>query len=108
MSNAINALQDLQVSDEVTLKRNLDHPAFMVKSEIYDEYSGTYPYVRDPEASEILGVAHIVARREIHPAHTGARANTKLKTLVRLTNSFWYDCATGLQDGSGATKIELA
>lgn len=106
MSNPISALHDLQVGDQVTLKRNLDHPAFMIKSEISDEYSGTYPYVRDPHAKELLGVVTIVARREIHQAH--ARANTKLTALVRLVNGFWYDCATGLQDGPGATKIELA
>lgn len=35
----------------------------------------------------------------------GGRAE---KTLVRLAIGFWYDLADSLQEGSGATLIELA
>ncbi|MDN5599537.1 MAG: hypothetical protein L0G52_03280 [Brachybacterium sp.] len=38
----------------------------------------------------------------------GIGADRPAKTLVRLASGFSYDCATGLQDGSGVTCIERA
>ncbi|MFD4949874.1 hypothetical protein ACFWNT_47260 [Streptomyces sp. NPDC058409] len=47
----------------------------------------------------------VVARRHV-PAIPGPGRPREEKDLVHLPNGFWYDLATGLQDGSGATCIE--
>lgn len=80
------ALIDLQVGDKVALKRDLNHPAF-----------------RDQGLDEDLGTVVVTERREV-PAIPGW-GGRDAKTLVRLPNGFWYDCATGIQENSGATCI---
>lgn len=49
----------------------------------------------------------ITDRREV-PEVAGPRrfGGRDAKTLVRLPNGLWYDCATGLQEDCGATVIE--
>lgn len=47
-ATSTKTLADLAVGDKIILKRNLDHPAWQKPSKTYDEYSGTYPLVRDP------------------------------------------------------------
>lgn len=103
MSSA--ALKQLQPGDKVTLKRNLDHPAWKIQGP-YDEYEGARTLVRNPNIEEVLGTATILERRDIPATNTGWR-DRKAKSLVRLANNFWYDLATGLQDKSEATLIEL-
>jgi hypothetical protein len=115
MSSA--SLQQLQPGDKVTLKRNLDHPAWKIKGE-YDPYEGRHRLVRDPKIAEDLGVATVTERRtKIEHGWIATRdengriqnhPTSSEKTLVRLNNHFWYDLATGLQDGSEATLIELS
>ncbi|MDO4254327.1 MAG: hypothetical protein Q4C81_04155 [Kocuria sp.] len=101
---------DLSVGDKVLVKRVLDHPAWM-KQVPCDPRSGSdTKLVRDPEVVEELGTSTVLDRREV-PAVAGGwgvGADRPAKTLVRLPSGFWYDCATGLQDGSGATRIERA
>lgn len=99
-------LDKLQPGDRVALKRNLDHPAWMKKGP-YDEYSGSHRLVRDPEIAEDLGTATITERQDIPGTSTGWM-DREARSLVRLgANGFWYDLATGLQDGSGATVIVI-
>lgn len=84
------ALNELQPGDKVTLKRNLDHPAWMKKGP-YDEYEGAHRLVRDPD---------------IAGTNTGWM-DRKAQSLVRLSgNGFWYDLADGMQEHSKATLIE--
>lgn len=99
-------LQQLQPGDPVMLKRNLNHPAWKIQGP-YDEYSGAHTLVPDPNIEEVLGTATILERRDIPGTNTGWR-DRKAQSLVRLANNFWYDLATGLQDGSGSTLIELS
>lgn len=99
------ALNQLQAGDKVTLKRNLDHPAWM-KQGPYDEYSGAHQLVRDPDIAEDLGTATITERRDIAGTNTGWM-DRKARSLVRLSgNGFWYDLADGMQEHSKATLIE--
>ena len=98
-------LSKLQPGDKVTLKRNLNHPAWMKKGP-YDQYSGAHRLVRDPNIAEDLGTATIAERRDIPGTNTGWM-DRKAQSLVRLSaNGFWYDLADGMQDGSHATLIE--
>jgi hypothetical protein len=99
-------LTEVQPGDKVTLKRNLDHPAWMKKG-TYDEYSGSDRLVRNPDIAELLGTATVTERRDDPGTNTGWM-DRPAKSLVRLgANGFWYDLATGLQDGSGATVIHI-
>lgn len=98
-------LEHFQPGDTVILKRNLDHPAWKVEG-AFDEYEGAHRLVRNPDIEEILGTATILERRDITGTNTGWN-DRKAKNLVRLGNGFWYDLATGLQENSGATLIEL-
>jgi hypothetical protein len=99
-------LDQLQPGDRVALKRNLDHPAWM-KQGPYDEYSGSRRLVRDPDIQEDLGTATVTERRNIPGTSTGWM-DREARSLVRLgANGFWYNLATGLQDGSGATVIVI-
>ncbi|MEO3931386.1 hypothetical protein WMO79_01040 [Micrococcaceae bacterium Sec7.4] len=99
------SLDQLQPGDKVTLKRNLDHPAWM-KQGPYDEYEGGRRLVRNPDIAEDLGTATVTERRDIAGTNTGWM-DRKPKNLVRLgSNGFWYDLADGMQDGSHATLIE--
>lgn len=101
-----STLSGLQPGDTVVLKRNLDHPAWMVKGP-YDEYEGRHTLVRNPNVEEILATsAPILKRRDIPGTNTGWRDRPE-ESLVLLGNGFWYDLATGLQNGSEATLIEL-
>jgi hypothetical protein len=98
-------LTELQPGDKVTLKRNLDHPAWK-KQGPWDQYSGSHTLVRNPDIAEDLGTATITERRDIKGTNTGWM-DRKAKSLVRLgANGFWYDLATGLQDGAKATLIQ--
>jgi hypothetical protein len=99
-------LDQLQPGDKVTLKRNLDHPAWKIKGP-WDEYEGSHRLVRNPAIAEDLGTATITERRDIPGTNTGWM-DRQAKSLVRLgANGFWYDLATGLQDGAKATLIQI-
>ncbi|MFD2794595.1 hypothetical protein ACFS27_13645 [Promicromonospora vindobonensis] len=104
MPTAPADLADLRIGDRVVVKRNLDHPAWM-KQVPADLRDGGTRWVRDESVVETIGIAAIVDRRH-HPAIPGSWQVCEAKTLVRLPSGFWYDLATGLQDGSGATLIE--
>lgn len=97
-------LDQLQPGDKVTLKRNLDHPAWMQQGP-YCEYEGGHRLVRNPDIAEDLGTATVTERRDKRPINIGGKV-WPAKSLVRLGNSFWYDLATGYQDGSHATLIQ--
>lgn len=98
-------LDELQPGDKVTLKRNLDHPAWM-KQGPYCEYEGGHRLVRNPDIAELLGAATISERRDIPGTNTGWM-DRKAQSLVRLAgNGFWYDLADGMQQHSGATLIQ--
>jgi hypothetical protein len=108
-------LNELQPGDKVTIRRNLDHPAWMIRG-AYDPYEGRHVLVRNPDIAEEIGVGTVTERRTQtqhgwitsrdddgriwnHPTSTE-------KTLVRVSNGFWYDCASGSQENSSATLIE--
>lgn len=98
-------LDQLQPGDKVTLKRNLDHPAWMKKGP-WDEYQGSHRLVRNPDIAEDLGTATITERRDIPGTNTGWM-DRKPQSLVRLGgNGFWYDLADGMQQHSSATLIQ--
>lgn len=101
----VQGLTALSVGDHVVLRRNLDHPAWK-KQVPADLRSGAdTKWARDPDVEELLGRTTVLDHRHI-PAIAGWGGRQE-KTLVRLVNGFWYDCATGLQDESAATRIEL-
>lgn len=99
-------LNELAVGDKVAVKRNLDHPAWMKQVPCDPRNGSTTKLISDPQVVEELGTSTVLDRREI-PAVAGW-GGREAKTLVRLPSGFWYDCATGLQDGSGSTRIERA
>ncbi|WP_394941192.1 hypothetical protein [Psychromicrobium sp. YIM B11713] len=103
----ITPLTDLAVGDKIVLKRNLNHPVHMKQVACDPRNGSSTMFVRDPDVEELLGTTTIIERRSI-PAIPGVGlwGSREEKTLVRLANGFWYDCATGLQYGSGATLIE--
>ncbi|MEH0490535.1 hypothetical protein [Streptomyces scabiei] len=76
-----NDLANLQAGDKVVVKKNLDE-----------------------NAGESICTTTVLDRRNV-PAIPGWGGREE-KTLVRLGSGFWYDLATGLQDDSGATRIE--
>jgi hypothetical protein len=99
-------LDQLQPGDKVTLKRNLDHPAWKKKGP-WDQYSGSHTLVRNPDIAEDLGTATITERRDI-PATNYGWMDRKAQSLVRLgANGFWYDLADGMQEHAHATLIEV-
>lgn len=102
---ATASLASLAVGDQVTVKRNLDHPAWKKQVPCDPRNGSTTKLIRDPEVVEELGTSTVLDRREI-PAVAGW-GGREAKTLVRLPSGFWYDCTTGLQDGSGSTRIEM-
>jgi hypothetical protein len=112
---SITALSELQPGDKVTIKRNLDHPAWKIQGP-YDPYQGAHRLVRNPEIAEEIGVGTVTERRTrtqygwiTSRDEDGRIVNhptSSEKTLVRVSNSFWYDCADGSQEGSGSTLIE--
>lgn len=101
----VQELAGLALGDHVVLMRNLDHPAWKKQVPADPRSGADTQWMRDPEIEELLGRTTVLDRRHI-PAVAGWGGREE-KTLVRLVNGFWYDCATGLQDGSAATKIEL-
>lgn len=104
---APSELDELQVGDKVLVKRVLDHPAWMKQVPCDPRNGSTAKYVRDPQVVEELGVSSVMDRRAVPAiAAAGNWPGREAHTLVRLPNGFWYDCATGLQDGSGSTRIE--
>lgn len=105
----LDTLTDLAAGDKVTVKRNLDHPAHMKQLACDPRNGSSTMLVRDPDIEELLCTTTIIERRHI-PAIPGVGlwGSREEKTLVRLSNGLWYDCATGLQDGSAATLIERA
>ena len=58
----------------------------------------------DENTGESICTVSVLDRRDV-PAIPGWGGREE-KTLVRLGSGFWYDLATGLQDGSGATCIK--
>lgn len=92
------ALTDLAVGDRVAIKRNLDHPANMLKVP-GDDRDVTQKYIVDPAkaAAVDLGTATVTERRKDFYG----------KIMVRVENGFWYDLTDGYQDGAKATIIEL-
>ncbi|MGW6602269.1 hypothetical protein [Streptomyces sp. NPDC055036] len=100
------ALDDLDIGDKIVLKRVLDHPAYM-KSVAADPRDGETRWVPDGSVQEVIGTTTVAERRHI-PASPSPWRPSEEKDLVRLPNGFWYDLATGLQDSSGATRIEPA
>jgi hypothetical protein len=104
---APSELDELQVGDKVLVKRVLDHPAGMKQVPCDPRNGSTTKYVRDTQVVEELGVSSVMDRRAVPAiAAAGNWPGREAHTLVRLPNGFWYDCATGLQDGSGSTRIE--
>lgn len=102
-------LADLTAGDQVVLKRNLNHPAWM-KQVPADPRSGRdTQYVPDPEIEELLcAKTQILERRDI-PAVPAVSdwGGRQASSLVRLSNGFWYDLLDGLQHDCGATRIEV-
>ncbi|MFI8089103.1 hypothetical protein ACIF9R_12410 [Streptomyces sp. NPDC086080] len=76
-----NDLAKLQVGDKVVVKSSLDE-----------------------NTGETICTTTVLDRRDVPsiPDWEGR----EVKTLVRLGSGSWYDLATGLQDDSGATRIE--
>lgn len=98
---------ELKVGDKVLVKRVLDHPAWMKRVACDPRNGSTTKYVRDPQVVEEIGVSSVVDRRVVPAiAAVGNWPGREAHTLVRLPSGFWYDCGTGLQDGSGSTRIE--
>lgn len=102
---ASKQLTDLVVGDKVKIKRNLDHPAFMIRGP-YDEYEGRHQLIRDPGLDEDLGIGAVTEYRHDPGTQTGWRDRAP-KTTVRLNDGFWYDCADGHQEHSRARIIEM-
>lgn len=113
-------LEALQPGDSVTIKRNLDHPAWKIQGK-YDPYSGSHQLVRNPDIAEEIGTGTITDRRiqTVHGWVTTHDENGRIwnqptsseKTLVRVSNGFWYECtgdSAGFQENSSATCIEPA
>lgn len=102
-------LADLTAGDQVVLKRNLNHPAWM-KQVPADPRSGRdTQYVPDPEIEELLcAKTQILERRDI-PAVLAVFnwSGRAASSLVRLSNGYWYDLLDGLQHDCGATRIEV-
>lgn len=92
------ALTDLTVGDRVAIKRNLDHPANMLKAP-RDDRDITQKYIADPAKAAAVDLGTAIV--------TELRTDFYGKKLVRLGNGFWYDLADGYQDGAKATIIEL-
>lgn len=82
------ALHDLSVGDAVIVKRCLTHPAW-----------------KNENVAEVIGKVGVIDRREI-PAVPGW-GGREATSMVRLASDHWYDLADGIQDNSGATRIEL-
>lgn len=58
----------------------------------------------DENTGESICTTTVLDRRNV-PGLPGWGGREE-KTLVRLDSGFWFDPATGLQDDSGATRIE--
>lgn len=69
-------LPDLQVGDCVTVKRNLDHPAWMTRVAV-DPRSGGNGFVRRTDLNEVIGDMAVIQRVADH---------FRGKTFVRLAN----------------------
>ncbi|WP_181273565.1 hypothetical protein [Brevibacterium oceani] len=84
-------LTDVAVGDIVSVARVLDHPAWKNQRGV----------------AEDLGDCAVIDVRHV-PAIPGPWGAREAKTLIRAHGGFWYDAATGLQENSGATRIEPA
>lgn len=90
------ALEALQLGDTVTIKRNLDHPAWMREVPQDPRNGGSTRRVRNDSVEEVIGRTTVTERRD---------------NRVRIGNSFWYvlnGAEAGYQEHSGATLIEPA
>jgi hypothetical protein len=82
------------VGDRVMINRELSHPAWM--HEVDDDPRNDSPTLAlRPGIEKKVGEG--VVERVERQWHRG--------TLVFVSNHFWYDIETGIQDGSGATFI---
>ncbi|MFE4332505.1 hypothetical protein ACFRQM_24700 [Streptomyces sp. NPDC056831] len=72
-----------------------------------DPRDGGTGWVPDGNVQEAIGTTTVVARRHVPDIPGPGRPREEIN-LVRLPNGFWYDLSTGLQDSSGATRIERA
>lgn len=89
------------IGDIVSLHRNMDHPAWRVRHENeYGEISST----PRPGIVEDLGQVKIKNTRH-HPqiGEPGTIIYQPERNLILLSNGFWYDVDTGMQENSGAT-----
>ena len=85
----------LQLDDQVMIRRNLKHPAWMREVEA-DPRDGGAKWVPEEGIEEEIGVGRVI---RICPASLFSRGE------VLVANGFWYDDITGSQVGSGATVI---
>lgn len=84
------SLKQIQPGDTVTLKRNLDHPAWMREVKADPRDGGGTRRVHDTTVEEIIGELVVTERDQ---------------SRVRLSNSFWYLVEDGTQERSSATLI---
>ena len=90
-----NTLQNLVPGSKVTIKRNLDHPAWMKEVPADPRNGSGTKLVRDDSVAEVIGQGEVID------------VNTYgIRPSVRVSNGFWYTLADGLQDGSKSTRIE--
>lgn len=95
----------LQVGDKVTIRRDLNHPAWMHRIDGRDIGS---MYIQRTDLPELIGVGNITAtrRRSANRLGVGRRIEQVLIAEVQVgANSLWYDAESGSQVNSGATYI---
>lgn len=97
------ALEDLNITDTVLVKRNLEHPAHRIP---VNDPHGMTTYVLDQSVEETIGGSRVVERYDAPASGQTDRNYRPGRSLVRLSNGFWYDLQDGYQDGSEATYIE--
>lgn len=84
-------LSQLSPGDLVTVKPNLDHPAWMIEVEADPRDGGGTKRVRDESVDQVF--ADLVVT-ETSPK------------CIRLSNNFWYLVEDGYQEHSSATLID--
>lgn len=88
----ITGLRGVGVGDEVLLKRNLEHPAWNVRSE--DEY-GDIRYEPKPDVDEVIGVVQVVEVADL---------GLTRGQCLRMSSGNWFRM-DGFQEGSEATMV---
>lgn len=91
--------------ETVMVHRNMDHPAHReYRRNAYDELVGKPKPGLEPDLGDMAVTETWHQPQVLSPRQWGHRPE---KNLVRLSNGFWYDCATGMQDGSEATYFTI-